>query len=140
MNNKIEIPGKNNFENETVNNLSDKVKDTLHSKEGSDMFKKEDIEDFKQNIDSLVKKIKSATEDELPELKKSLLKVLNSDGTSPLFSDQPLKNTAKTLKNYAKKEIDEVCSTSDAYISDHPWKAVTIAGVVGLCIGAAILR
>ncbi|MES2208424.1 MAG: hypothetical protein V4525_16710 [Pseudomonadota bacterium] len=140
MNNKIEIPGKNNFENDTVNNLSDKVKDTLHSKEGSDMFKKEDIEDFKQNIDSLVKKIKSATEDELPELKKSLLKVLNSDGTSPLFSDQPIKNTAKTLKNYAKKEIDEVCNTGDAYIADHPWKAVTIAGVVGLCIGAAIIR
>jgi len=114
--------------------------DEKHSKESCKAFRSEDIQQFKQNLGDLVEKIKKATHEEMPELKKSLIKLLGTDETHPLFSDKPVINTLKSIERAAEEEVRHLREVGDSYVSCSPWKSLAIVGLLGLFVGTILGR
>lgn len=92
------------------------------------------FEDFKRELIDFSEKIKKSTEEELPEIKKYLTKLLDLDDGESFING---KNIEKG-KHFVEKELDKLYHASDCCISNHPWKSMAIASLIGCFIGSAM--
>lgn len=88
------------------------------------------IESIKGSLDDIEKMMREAadaTGDKATELRESALRSLRR-------TREALYDTQDELLDRGRKAV----RVTDNYVHDNPWQAITVAGVVGLLVGALI--
>lgn len=90
------------------------------------------IDDLKDSLDQaekLLREAADATGDKAADLRERALKALDKGRDT-------LSETQENLLAQGRKVVHD----ADEYVQDNPWKAVGIAGITGLLLGALLSR
>lgn len=89
----------------------------------------ESIKDSLDDIEQLMREAADATGEKATELRESAMRSLRR-------TRETLHDTQDELLERGRKAV----RATDNYVHDNPWQAITVAGVVGLLVGALIGR
>jgi ElaB/YqjD/DUF883 family membrane-anchored ribosome-binding protein len=89
----------------------------------------EGIKDSLDDIEQLMREAADATGEKATELRESAMRSLRR-------TRETLHDTQDELLERGRKAV----RATDNYVHDNPWQAITVAGVVGLLVGALIGR
>jgi ElaB/YqjD/DUF883 family membrane-anchored ribosome-binding protein len=89
----------------------------------------ESIKDSLDDIEKMMRDAADATGDRATELRESALRSLRR-------TRETLYDTQDELLARGRKAV----RVTDDYVHDNPWQAITVAGVVGVLVGALIGR